>query len=106
VDESLRAKLFWQARGALDEDFTVFVHLVDARGKIVAQKDDQPQRGAYPTSLWDAGEVVVDEYALTIPREAAPGAYRVLIGVYRASDGARLSVQGDDHLVLTTIQIP
>jgi hypothetical protein len=104
--EALRVKLFWQARGALDEDFTVFVHLVDARGKIVAQKDDQPQRGAYPTSLWDAGEVVVDEYALTIPREAAPGAYRVLIGVYRASDGARLSVQGDDHLVLTTIQIP
>ncbi|MBI5650734.1 MAG: glycosyltransferase family 39 protein [Chloroflexi bacterium] len=103
--ESLRVKLFWQARGAIDQEYTVFMHLVDATGKIIAQKDDQPQSGAYPTSLWDAGEIVADEYALIIPRDLSPGAYKIFVGVYRANGGARLPVNNDDHITLTTIQI-
>ena len=106
ADDSLRVKLYWAARAAMDEDYTVFVHLVDANGKIVAQKDDQPQHGAYPTSLWDAGEIVADEYVLAIPHDAPPGDYRVIVGVYRAGNGARLLLRdGADHVMLTTIPI-
>ena len=98
-------KLFWRALKTIDEDYTVFVHLVDANGKIIAQKDDQPQRGAYPTSFWDAGEVIGDEHALTIPRDALSGTYQVEVGIYRVSDGARLPVRDGDHIVLTNLQI-
>ncbi|MBI5305121.1 MAG: glycosyltransferase family 39 protein [Chloroflexi bacterium] len=104
--ESLRVRLFWRALKSLDEDYTVFVHLVDANGKLIAQKDDQPQHGAYPTSLWDAGEIVADEYALTLPRDAPPGEYRVIVGLYRASDVTRLPVNGGDAITLSTIQFP
>ncbi|MCI0478824.1 MAG: hypothetical protein L0Y55_21480, partial [Anaerolineales bacterium] len=80
-------------------------HLVDANGKIVAQQDAQPQRGAYPTSFWDAGEIVVDEYALAIPRDASPGEYRVRVGVYRASDGARLATRDGDFIALAVVRV-
>ncbi len=105
-DESLQVKLFWQARVAMDEDYTVFVHLEDANGKLVAQKDDQPQQGTYPTSLWSANEIIADEYALTIPRDAPPGDYRIVIGVYRADDGTRLPVNSGDSITLSTLRLP
>jgi hypothetical protein len=101
----LSLKLFWRAQSVVEEDYMVFVHLVDARGKIIAQKDDQPQRGAYPMSFWDVGETIADEYALNIPRDALPGEYKIVVGVYRASDGTRLPVQGSDHLILATLRI-
>jgi hypothetical protein len=62
----------------------VFVHVVDASGRLVAQGDGPPLGGAYPTSLWEPGELVEDEYVLG----AASG--RVLIGLYRPDTGERL----------------
>jgi len=79
--------LYWRARVAPEHDYTVFVHTLDAGGDIVAQVDRQPQ--PYPTSLWDAGEQVRDEYTLTLPASAR----RVIVGLYRAETGERLQVQ-------------
>jgi len=105
VDQSFNVRLDWRALKAMDEDYTVFVHLVDANGKTVAQKDDQPQHGVYPTSFWDAGETVADAYAVEIPRDLAAGDYRLWVGVYRASDGSRLPVNGSDYANLGIVQI-
>ncbi len=102
--ETLRVQLFWRALAPIAEDYTVFVHLVDASGNIVAQKDDLPQRGAYPTAFWSVGEIVPDEYALVFPRDAASGEYVIRVGVYRASDGARLPTAGGDAIRLTTVR--
>ncbi|MBI1876882.1 MAG: hypothetical protein HYR94_01365, partial [Chloroflexi bacterium] len=60
--EPVQLSLLWQALGAPPLDYTVFVHVVDDRDAIVAQRDAQPQNYAYPTSLWTAGEYVVDTY--------------------------------------------
>jgi len=101
----LQLKLYWRALAAMNEDYTVFVHLVDANGKIIAQRDDQPRSGAYPTSFWDVGEIIADEYALAVPRDEPPGDYRIEVGVYRVEDGTRLPVPGDDHIVLATVRV-
>lgn len=105
---TLRTRLYWRARAEMQDDYSVFVHLVDARGKskIVAQQDGQPLQGAYPTSFWDVGETVVDEYVVEVPGDASPGDYQVVVGIYRASDGTRLGVKGGgDSLVLATVAI-
>ena len=47
-----------------------------------AQKDNQPQGGMYPTYLWDEGERIQDDYALTVPLDAPPGAYQMAVGMY------------------------
>ncbi len=103
---TLTVKLYWRALAAMTNDYTVFVHLVDAGGKTIAQQDDQPQRGAYPTSFWDVGETIADEHALVIPRDAPAGDYSIEIGVYRASDGARLPIRnGGDSLGLGVVTL-
>ncbi len=96
---TLNVKLFWRALKIIDEDYTVFVHLVDANGKIIAQKDAPPQNGAYPTSFWETGEIIEDDYALTIPHDATPGNYRIVIGLYH--DGNRLPTRDGDHIALS-----
>ena len=35
----------------------------------------QPQAGTYPTSFWDAGEVVIDDRVIEIPADALAGKY-------------------------------
>ncbi len=102
---TLSLKLYWRALTPTTENYTVFAHLVDANGKIIAQQDDQPQRGAYPTSYWDVGEIIADEYTLAVARDTSPGEYQIRVGIYRASDGARLSVRGDDQLPLTPVRV-
>jgi hypothetical protein len=104
--DSIHVRLYWRALAPMNEDYTVFVHLVNAGGQIITQKDDQPQGGRYPTSFWDVGDTVADEYALAVPRDAPPGDYQIRVGIYRASDGARLPVSGDGNAVnLLTIDV-
>lgn len=94
--------LYWQSTARLDRDYTVFVHVLDTTGKIVAQADRQPQNGNYPTSMWDPGEQVKDDYEFTLPRA---GEYRVKVGMYRPDTGDRLPVSGagseSDHVAFT-----
>jgi hypothetical protein len=65
--ESIRLRLYWQALRRPDNAYTVFAHVRDAANHIVAQTDSPPQAGAYPTSFWDADEVVIDERLIEIP---------------------------------------
>ncbi|MBI4787146.1 MAG: DUF2029 domain-containing protein [Chloroflexi bacterium] len=97
--KNLGLKLLWQSRAKMDQDYTVFLHLLDADGNIRAQVDSQPYQGAYPTSLWDAGEWIADEYVLVLPATLPPGDYRIQIGLYAYPSLARLPVtdaQGQD----------
>jgi hypothetical protein len=84
--------LRWLAVGAPTTDETVFVHLVDAKGKLVAQADGPPLADRYPTSAWDAGELIDDTRQLPLPANLPPGRYTVQVGWYLPGTGARLPV--------------
>ncbi|MDY7040234.1 MAG: hypothetical protein SVX38_05160, partial [Chloroflexota bacterium] len=84
--------LYWQAESALETDYTVFVHLLDAAGRRVSGWDSPPLAGDYPTSAWDAGEIIADEYIVPVPADAAPGEHTIAVGMYSAHDGLRLPV--------------
>lgn len=111
--DTLKLTLFWNARATLrvDKPYTVFVHLLDKDGKVVAQKDSQPANGARPTTSWITGEYIADNYELPIAANLAPGVYRIEIGWYDAKDPAfaRLQVLDDngvpigDQIILQTI---
>jgi hypothetical protein len=104
VGAAVHLKLYWQALAPMAEDYTVFVHLLDAGDNLLDQRDGQPDGGAYPTSIWDRGEVVVEELFLPLP----PVSWQLAIGVYRletlarlpARDGAGRQLPGD-RLLLT-----
>jgi hypothetical protein len=82
---------FWQARQAIGAEYQVFVHLLDAEGRLVAQNDGPPVGGARPTSGWTAGEAVTDRRGLLLPEGLAAGTYRLRIGLYRPDSGERLT---------------
>ncbi len=102
------AQFFWRATQAPDFDYTFFVHVIDAQGNLIAQADGEPYGGRYPTSLWAAGERVIDERELAVP----PGKYKLFVGWYRWDTGERLpaTVDGtrvpDDRVPLEEIVIP
>ncbi|NDJ36032.1 MAG: hypothetical protein GYB64_15360 [Chloroflexi bacterium] len=96
-------RLVWQALDPPAGSYTVFVHLLDAAGQIVAQQDRQPHVGGrpYPPDLWVPGEVVADDpYMLSLPAELPGGPYRLRIGWYVPETGDILPVGGDAFAVL------
>jgi 4-amino-4-deoxy-L-arabinose transferase-like glycosyltransferase len=93
--ESIGLRLYWKALRRPGANYTVFAQVRDAENHIVAQKDDAPQSGTYPTSFWDAGEVVIDDRVIEIPANVASGKYPIKIGLYRPEDGTRLMIDGD-----------
>ncbi|MBX6772828.1 MAG: glycosyltransferase family 39 protein [Chloroflexi bacterium] len=90
--EILRVTLQWQALRAPRDDYTVFVHLLGPDGKIHGQQDAPPLQGAFPTSRWRRGEIVIDRYAVPLPANTPAGSYLVEVGLYRPSNGQRLTV--------------
>jgi hypothetical protein len=84
--------LYWRSKGTVDTSYTVFVHLLDEQGRVQGQEDRFPARGRAPTSGWVEGQIVVDEYEVTLSEEAPPGVYRVEVGMYNARDMVRLPV--------------
>jgi hypothetical protein len=86
--------LYWRTLKETDTDYTAFVHVLDADGQIIAQRDAQPQNGGYPTSLWVEGEYVADVI------EIATAGNSIEIGWYVAETGERLKTDEGDSLRL------
>jgi hypothetical protein len=91
--EMLYLQLHWLVDSPPQADWTVFTHLValDVAGKatIVAGHDSRPGAGSLPTTRWQPGWRVMDEYQIALPAELSPGVYHLEIGLYQ-TDGARL----------------
>lgn len=89
---TLDVTLTWRVLAPIDDDYTVFVHVLDEADQIVGQVDAWPVQGTYPTSQMLAGEVVTDPYRIAVVPDAAPGAYRIEIGWYLLGTMRRLDV--------------
>jgi 4-amino-4-deoxy-L-arabinose transferase-like glycosyltransferase len=74
--------LYWRSVQPLGRDYVVFVHLLDAQGNRVAQRDVAPLEGSYPTSQWQVGELLRDDQDLAIPSTVPPGTYQLAVGMY------------------------
>jgi 4-amino-4-deoxy-L-arabinose transferase-like glycosyltransferase len=90
---TLLLTLYWQALAPISERYTVFTHLLDAEEQIQAQMDSEPQGGGLPTDRWPVGQVVPDNYALTIAASATPGPHILEVGMYRLETLERLPVR-------------
>jgi hypothetical protein len=90
----LPLSLFWQRVAPVETDYSIFVHLLDASGRIIAQTDAVAVGGSRPTSSWREGEIIVDRHGLLLPAGMEAGEYRLWIGMYLPETGERLVVQG------------
>jgi len=90
----LLVRLTWLAQQSPSAGYSVFVHLVPADTFVspLAQVDAPPRQGAMPTWAWRAGDVVPDEYQLSLPLDAPPGVYDIIVGMYHPETGQRLAI--------------
>jgi hypothetical protein len=87
---TLAVTLVWRADAIPEGDYTVFVHLVDEGGKLVAQDDRPPLGNEYRTSFWGPGDVVRDTYYLALEPDSEPCACTLQVGMYDPDAGVRL----------------
>ncbi len=100
----LQTNLYWRALAPMARDYSLFVHVYDAAGQRVAQRDLPLRYGDYPTSRWQPGELVIDRADMPLPA-LPPGAYRLLIGLYDAETGAPLPTEDGAPVELTTLTV-
>jgi hypothetical protein len=101
----------WACMRAMEEDYTLFVHLLAPDGTLKGQIDVWPRDGTHPTSQWSEGETVEDDYLLYVATDAPSGSYQVEVGWYLLETMQRLPVldaEGravDDRLLLPGLTV-
>ena len=88
--ETVPLRLYWRAAAAPDKQYTVFMHLLDQNGERIVGADAPPVGNYYPTSLWQAGDIIDDDHWLPLPADLAAGEYQVVVGLYDPVSGVRL----------------
>ncbi len=94
--ETVEVRLYWEALATPQDDYTVFVHLLDMEGHGITGHDAKPLGGRYPTQAWVPGAIVPDVHPLTIPADRAPGTVKVQVGMYAWPELVRLPVTLSD----------
>jgi hypothetical protein len=83
-------KLDWFVGGSIDPRVTVFVHVQDANGQVVAQADGDLVGGYVPLGLWQPNDRVQELRTLSV-NDLLAGEYTVAIGLYDRLSQQRLT---------------
>ncbi|MDF1515020.1 MAG: hypothetical protein P1S60_14510, partial [Anaerolineae bacterium] len=95
--QSIDVTLHWQARTVPEQQLVVFVHLwQENTAQPLAQDDSMPNRGWFPTDVWQKGVRIPDVHTLRLPESLAAGRYMLWTGIYRSTDSTRLRAVGAD----------
>src|SRR5258706_9250622 len=98
--EGFKVVLTWKASVTPATAYTVFVHLLDSNGQIVAQSDSQPVDAYRPTITWLPNEYITDSHTLTFNRSYS-GPATLEVGLYDPVTNKRVTLSdGSDHVVL------
>ena len=106
--EEMTATLYWQARGPVAKEYTIFAHILDDGLTMHGGLDV----GATPiTTAWQPGAVVESVHNFRLIPDAPPGLYRFEIGLYPWPDFARLRLldaagaEGADRFLLGPLRV-
>lgn len=95
--ETLAAVAAFRVTAKLDRDYQIFVHVEDVDGRAERfNVDHAPARGALPTSRWEVGQLVRDDFDITVPPHMAVRGLNVWLGLWDPSTDARLPVKNPD----------
>ncbi|CAO0819791.1 Glycosyltransferase family 39 protein [Desulfarculales bacterium] len=107
--EQVDLSYYWRSWAKPPLNYYIFVHLKGL--DRILTFDHLLDHGRRPMPGLEVGSVVREDYRITIPADAPPGRYRLLVGMWDPSfTGNRVSVvtgegQDSDEVTLTTVQI-
>jgi hypothetical protein len=98
--------LYWGTTLAIQNNYKIFVHLVDRNGNMIEGVDGPPAMGKAPTSTWKIGQMITDNIIIPIPKDVSPQENcRLEIGLYDFSTGQRLAIVNDHGSPATSLEI-
>ncbi|MBN1313217.1 MAG: glycosyltransferase family 39 protein [Anaerolineae bacterium] len=111
-DEKISLWLDWRTLRPLDQDYAVYVHLLEDNTILHGQTDRDPAHlgRPVPTTFWAVDVLIYDTCTLTVNKDTPPGEYQLKVGFYSRIDGTRMPVplsdgSTSDGLVLATIEV-
>lgn len=100
LNEPLQLTLYWHALTPPGESYVIFVHLLDSQGQLVAQVDQLPLQGQWPTHLWQSGHKLADRYTLAINSPLPGDDYTLAVGLYNAETLQRLPAESEQYRII------
>ena len=117
VGEQRTLELLWQAHAPAEQDYMIFIHLLDAHGNM-HQNWDAPvaldeNGNYYTTRVWEAGEYIIDRRRIRLTNTSLPlgEGYQIAIGMYDLASGERVPITldgvatGDTFIVENRIHV-
>ena len=81
--ESFRLTLYWQPLARITRNLVSYVHLTDHGANLMAQVSGIPAGGQSPTTSWEPGQIIVDEYAVDVDAATqAPLVANIEVGLF------------------------
>jgi hypothetical protein len=91
---TFRITYFWQCLEEMEKDYVLGTQFEGHHGQTYRiDQSHQGVNGAYPTSMWQVGEVIREEYQVEIPADYPPIRYTLWVGVRDGEE--RLEVVSD-----------
>ncbi|MCP5096168.1 MAG: hypothetical protein GY943_11490 [Chloroflexi bacterium] len=96
--QGLKIWLEWKNVTPITDDLTVFVHIVDATGQLIAQNDGYPLSGMYPINIWPENTLLQDVRYID---EFSGDDFQTFVGIYDRVTGQRLVARNEHNEILS-----
>jgi 4-amino-4-deoxy-L-arabinose transferase-like glycosyltransferase len=84
------AELVLDTTERLPWSYTLFLHVLDADGKRIGQRDSSTGNGLFPTDAWPPDQPLRDVYRISVDAVEARRPYQLALGFYDWRTGERL----------------
>jgi hypothetical protein len=100
--QALHLTLHWHCLNSMEENYSIYLRLVDGDGHIWGRWDGWPVGGLLPTARWREGMFIADEHQLEVWPGSPPGHYGLEVGLYSTETG---EVLGRAQTALDTVTV-
>ena len=100
---TVRVSLLWRIDAETDQNLTVFVHILDGAGQLLAQHDGWPADSHRPTSVLSPGSAIRDSHTLSWPGDQDPATLSLRIGIYDSNTGEPLLLPSGDGFIVVSM---
>jgi hypothetical protein len=82
---------FWRCLEEVERDYTLITQFEGHHGQTYRlDQSHQGVNGAYPTSMWQVGEIIREEYQVEVPADYPPIRYALRVGVRDGEEGLKV----------------
>ena len=91
--------LYWQTGRPINQEYSIFIHLLDQQGNLLGQLDGVPYDGLYPLSNWLPDQIITDARPLPA-QDNLDQLGAIAVGIYDPATGERLPATDAEGNVL------